>query len=115
MAAKGKKFHREKLAFIKRMLPEAKVNFPREMSIVKKIFDHFQNDIDFLSAVKPPFKFKDTLAFLISKDGWVYLELKRKEFYFKPQSIERHFEAGEKFGEDIELKKHKTLRQFLYE
>lgn len=115
MPSKQKKFHREKLAFIKKMLPDTKVNFPREMAAAKKIFDHFENDVDFLLSVKPPFKLKDSILYLISEKGIQYLELKRKEFYFKPKEVENHFESGEKCGDDVQSSRTQTLRQFLYE
>tara|TARA_B100000963_G_scaffold67137_2_gene55273 strand:+ start:57508 stop:58002 length:495 start_codon:yes stop_codon:yes gene_type:complete len=91
-------------------------NFPFQMSIVKKIFEKFNNDLDFLSKVKPPFKFKyPTLGYFLTQDGRQYLIKKYREFYYKPPSPDKFVDKGVKSGEDILSKNIKTLKEFLDE
>lgn len=96
------------------MIPDCKkVNFPREMTFAKRVFDFVEDDIEFLLVVKPPFKLKDSIAYLTSPDGQKYLTLKRKEFYFKPREQDFLLDDGVKFGEDMEVKPKPTIRKFL--
>ena len=91
-------------------------NFSFQMSIVKKIFKKFNNDLDFLSKVKPPFKFKyPTLGYFLTKDGRQYLIKKYREFYYKPPNPDKFVDNGVKSGEDILSKNIKTLKEFLDE
>ena len=85
------------------------------MHTVTKIFEQFDNDLDFLSKVKPPFELKDSIKYFLTKDGKEYLRKKHKEFYFKTPEKDKFVDTKEKAGEDIMEHKTKTLRDFLYE
>ena len=99
---KPKPFFKERRAFIQRMLGGGKSdNFALDMKAATDIFEKYKNDIDFLSKVKPPFKFEGSLKWLITNDGFKYLESKYKEFYYKPKSIDLLIDLGEKVGEDL--------------
>jgi len=84
-----------------------------EMHTATKVFECFENDTDFLSKVKPPFVFKNTIKYFLTKDGKEYLQKKHKEFYYKPPEKDKFVDTGVKSGEDILRKKTKTLRDFL--
>lgn len=116
MPAKTKKatFFKEKRDFISRMLNGSKpLNYSLDMVAAKKVFDQFDNDIDFLSKVKPPFKMNGSIKYFITAEGMKYLKKKYKEFNFKVPEHEIPLDLGEKAGEDIEVKKQITIRNFL--
>jgi len=109
-----KPFFVERREFVKRMLAGSKAkDWRMEMHTATKVFEHFKNDLDFLSKVKPPFVFKNTIKFFLTKEGREYLEKKYKEFNYKPPEKDKFVDTKEKFGEDIVSKKKKTLRDFL--
>ena len=118
--AKAKKqpkpFFKERKQFLKRMLGGLKpINYVFEMSTVTKIFTQFNNDLEFLSKVKPPFELKGTIKYFLTQDGREYLSKKHKEFYYKPPEKDKFVDTKEKSGEDTLENKKKTLRDFLYE
>ena len=84
-----------------------------EIHAATKVFECFKNDTDFLSKVKPPFVFKNTIKYFLTKDGKEYLQKKHKEFYYKPPEKDKFVDTGVKSGEDTLRKKPKTLRDFL--
>jgi len=109
-----KPFFTERREFVKRMLAGSKASDWRmEMHTATKVFEQFKNDLDFLSKVKPPFVFKNTIKFFLTKEGKEYLEKKYREFNYKPPEKEKFVDTKQKFGEDITSKKKKTLRDFL--
>jgi len=118
--AKAKKqpkpFFKERKEFLKRMLGGLKpINYVFEMSTVTKIFTQFNNDLEFLSKVKPPFQLKGTIKYFLTQDGREYLSKKHKEFYYKPPEKDKFVDTEVKAGQDILEKKKKTLRDFLNE
>ena len=90
-------------------------NYFFEMHTVTKIFEQFNNDLDFLSKVKAPFELKGTIKYFLTQDGREYLSKKHKEFYYKPPEKDKFVDMEVKVGEDILEKKKKTLRDFLNE
>jgi hypothetical protein len=118
--AKAKKqpkpFFKERKEFLKRMLGGLKpINYVFEMSTVTKIFTQFNNDLEFLSKVKPPFQLKGTIKYFLTQDGREYLSKKHKEFYYKTPEKDKFVDTEVKAGQDILEKKKKTLRDFLNE
>ena len=91
------------------------INYVFEMSTVTKIFTQFNNDLEFLSKVKPPFQLKGTIKYFLTQDGREYLSKKHKEFYYKPPEKDKFVDTEVKAGQDILEKKKKTLRDFLNE
>ena len=111
---KKPKYADYKRSFLKRMIGNQKPDsYPLEMSVVKKIFDFFDNDLDFLSKVKPHFKLNNSIKYFLTKDGKEYLVKKHREFYYKPPEKDKFVDTEVKSGEDILKKKKKTLRDFL--
>lgn len=111
---KAKPFFAERREFVKRMLAGSKAeNWQMEMHTATKVFEQFSNDIDFLCKVKPPFIFKNSIKFFLTKEGREYLDKKYKEFNYKPPEKDKFVDTKEKFGEDIMSNKKKTLRDFL--
>ncbi len=111
-----KPFFKERKEFIKRMLDGEKSEDMRlDMMVVTKVFEWFNNDLDFLSKVKPPFKLKGSIKYLRTKDGKDYLIKKYREFQYKPENHEVFVEEKAKVGEDIVKPKIKSLREFLNE
>jgi len=105
-----------KRSFLKRMLGNQKPSsYALEMSVVKKIFEGFNNDLDFLSKVKPPFQFKNSIKYFLTKEGKEYLLRKYREFYYKPPEKDKFVDNRVKSGEDILSKNIKTLKEFLDE
>ena len=118
--AKAKKqpkpFFKERKDFLKRMLGGSKpINYVFEMSTVTKIFAQFENDLDFLSKVKPPFELKGPIKYFLTKEGKEYLSKKYKEFNYKVPEQDKFVDTKEKSGEDTHESKSNTLRGFLYE
>lgn len=116
MAAKKqpKPFFKERREFLKRILGgKIDTSYTAEMVFVTRIFELMENDLEFLSKIKPPSFLKGSLAWFLSPDGKKFLNFKRKEFHFKVEKSENEVEFGEKFGEDVYEEKPKTLRQFL--
>jgi hypothetical protein len=112
----AKPHFKERKAFLKRMLGGAKpTNYVFEMHTVTKVFEEFQNDLDFLSKVKPPFELKYTIKYFLTKEGKEYLSKKYREFYYKPPEKDKFVDTEIKVGEDIMENKKKTLRDFLNE
>jgi len=61
--------------FIYRMLGNQKAqNYKLDMMAAKKIFAEFDNDIDFLSKVKPPFKMDGSIKYFLTEAGMKYLK-----------------------------------------
>ena len=120
MSAKTKKapkqptFFQERRFFIKRILGENVKEYSKEMLFTKKIFEKFNNDIDFLNNVKPPQFLKDSLAWFLCPEGIKYLERKHKEFHFQIEEYEKPVEVFEKAGDDVYVKQPRTIREFLY-
>lgn len=109
-----KPFFKERRAFISRILENTKPsNYALEMQAVTKIFELFDNDIDFLSKVKMPFKMNGSIKWLLTSEGIDYMNKKYKEFNFKPKEAPKIIDSGQKFGEDIYMKNKQTLRGFL--
>jgi hypothetical protein len=112
----AKPFFKERKAFLKRVLGGSKpTNYVFEMHTVTKVFEQFDNDLDFLGKVKPPFELKGTIKYFLTKDGREYLSKKHKEFYYKPPEKDKFVDTEVKVGEDTIEKKKKTLRDFLNE
>ena len=120
MSAKVKKekppsFFQEKRDFIYRMLGNKKSsNYKLDMMAAKKIFAEFDNDLDFLSKVKPPFPLDGTIKFFLSSGGMEYLKKKYREFKFIIPEHELPVDLGVKSGEDVYEPKPRTIREFLY-
>lgn len=109
-----KPFFKERKEFVKRLLDGKKSsNIALDISVASKVFERYKNDIDFLSKVKPPFKFEGSIKYLITKEGIKYMDMKYNEFKFKPKELENMVDFGEKIGEDIIVSTVKTLRNFL--
>ena len=113
---KPKPFFTARRQFIKRMLGGSKATDWRiEMHTATLIFNQFDNDLEFLEKVKPPFAFKNTIKYFLTKDGKEYLRKKHQEFYYKPPDKDKFIDTKEKAGEDILQTKKKTLKDFLNE
>jgi len=111
-----KPFFKERKEFIKRMLGGQKpVDHRLDMMVVTKIFATFENDLDFLSKVKPPFELKGTIKYFLTKDGKEYLLKKYREFNYKVPEADKYVDTKQKVGEDTHESKSNTLRGFLYE
>lgn len=106
-------FFQERRSFIRRILGEKVEQYSREMLFTKKIFEKFNNDIDFLNSVKPPAFLKGSLAWFLCPEGLKFLDKKYKEFYFKIQEWEKPVEVFEKAGDDVYVKQPRTIREFL--
>jgi len=114
--SKAPSFFQERKDFIKRMLDDGKSSdYKLDIMTASKIFKSFNNDIDFLSKVKPPFKLQGSIKYFLTKDGLEYLKRKHKEFYYKPINSEKMVDLNKKVGEDIVTERRKTLRDFLDE
>tara|TARA_R110000765_G_scaffold213348_2_gene318447 strand:- start:1701 stop:2150 length:450 start_codon:yes stop_codon:yes gene_type:complete len=114
----AKPYFKERREFLKRMLGGSKpTNYVFEMHTVTKIFEQFDNDVEFLSKVKPPFELKETIKYFLTHNGKEFLNKKHREFYYKLPEKDKFVDTKEKSGEDtLENKnKKKTLRDFLYE
>lgn len=110
----AKPFCNERKAFIKRMLNNGKSqDYRLDMMTATKIFEQFDNNIDFLGKVKPPFKLNGTIKYFLTPEGKDYLRKKKLEFDFKPQNFEKCIDHFEKVGDDILVKPRQTLRKFL--
>jgi len=110
-------YHRDRQLFISRMLGAGNSpNYKLDMMIVKEIFESFDNDLDFLHKVKPPFEFKKGagLLYFRSPAGKEYLRKKYNEFKFEVPEREKVVDLGVKAGEDIYEHKPTTIREFLY-
>ena len=109
-----KPFVKERKEFIKRMLDgEKSTNIGMDMAVATEVFKLFDNNIDFLSKVKPPFKLKGTIIYLRSQSGREYLTKKYREFLYRPKNHEDFVDEKKKTGEDIVQPKIRTLREFL--
>ena len=86
-----------------------------DMMVVTKIFAAFDNNLDFLSKVKPPFELNGSIKYFLTKDGEEYLLKKYREFNYKVPEGDKYIDTKEKVGEDIHQSKSNTLRGFLYE
>jgi hypothetical protein len=84
--------------------------------IAGEIFKSFENDVDFLSKVKPPFEFKKGSGLLYFRTiaGKEYLRKKYLEFKFIIPEQEKPVDLGVKSGDDIYEHQPRTLREFLY-
>ena len=69
--------------------------------------------MDFLGKVNTAFKFEGSIKYFFSKDGKEYLRKKKLEFEYNPENTEKMIDHLEKIGEDIEISKRPTLRNFL--
>lgn len=111
---KAKPFFKERKDFIKRMLGgEKSDDMSLDMMVVTQIFQSFDNNVEFLSKVKPPFKFKGNIIYLRSSAGKEYLRKKFLEFQYNPKNSEIFVDENKKRGEDIVVKKNQTIREFL--
>jgi hypothetical protein len=109
-----KPFFKERKAFIKRMLDGERSDCMKiDMMTATKIFQDFDNDLDFLASVKPPFKLNKSIKYFLTKDGQNYLQKKKKEFDYIPEKEEGIVDLGEKAGQDTFENKTLTLRDFL--
>lgn len=113
---KPQSFFKERKDFIKRMLSGAKsLDYKLDMMTATKVFKIFNNDLDFLSKVKAPFKLEGSIKYFLTRDGVQYLKKKKLEFDYKPKNFEKMVDHQDKMGEDIKIEKRKTLRDFLDE
>jgi hypothetical protein len=111
-----KPFFKDRRDFVKRMLGGSKAtDWRMEMHAATIVFNQFDNDLEFLEKVKPPFTFKNTIKYFLTKDGKEYLRKKHQEFYYKPPDKDKFIDTKEKAGEDILQTKKKTLKDFLNE
>lgn len=109
-----KPFFKERKEFIKRMLCGERSDCMKiDMMTATKIFQDFDNDLDFLLKVKPPFKFNKSIKYFLTKDGQQYLLKKKKEFDFMPEKENKIIDHNKKIGKDSITKKQKTLTEFL--
>lgn len=107
-------FFKERKEFIKRMLNDGKSsNYKLDMMTATKIFKSFNNDIDFLSKVKPPFNLNGSIKYFLTKEGQDYLRKKKLEFEYKPKNSEKIVDHSEKVGDDVMTSRKRTLRDFL--
>lgn len=90
-------------------------DYKLDIMTATKVFKAFDNDVDFLSKVKPPFKLDGSIKYFLSKDGRDYLVKKHREFHYRPKNIQKMVDQEEKSGEDAVVNKKKTLRNFLDE
>jgi len=88
-------------------------NLQLDMMVVTKIFELFDNNLEFLNNVSPPFVLDKSIKFFLTEDGKKYLDKKKMEFDYIPPEVEKIVDLNEKIGEDISTNKIKTLRQFL--
>ncbi len=110
----AKPFFKERKEFIKRLLDGKKSsNLALDMMTATKIFEKFDNDVDFLSKVKPLFKMDGSIKWFLTFDGMKFLDLKYKEFKYKPKKSEIMIDFEDKFGNDYVEYKPRTIRQFL--
>lgn len=108
-------YFQEKRDFLSRMLDNQKPdNYKLEMMVVKQVFQAFDNDLDFLSKVKPPFKMSGSIRYLITDAGMKYLKKKYLEFKFIIPEHEKPVDLGVKSGDDVYEKQPRTIRDFLY-
>jgi hypothetical protein len=113
---KASPFFKERRGFIKRMLDGDKsIDYRLDMMTATKVFKIFNNDLDFLSKVKAPFKLEGSIKYFLTADGMKYLKKKKLEFDYKPKNSEKMVAHRHKMGEDIKIEKRKTLRDFLDE
>ena len=111
-----KPFFKERKEFVKRMLGGKKpIDHRLDMMVVTKIFAAFENDLDFLGKVKPPFELNGSIKYFLTKDGKEYLLKKYREFNYKVPEADKYIDTKEKVGEDTHEGKSNTLRGFLYE
>jgi len=111
---KAKPFFKERKEFIKRMLSGNKSeNLQLDMMVVTKIFESFDNNVNFLNNVPPPFALDKSIKFFLTEDGKKYLSKKKLEFDYIPKKVDKIVDCNEKMGKDVETNKNKTLRQFL--
>jgi hypothetical protein len=109
-----KPFFSERKDFIKRMLDGGKSkDIALDMITATKVFEAFDNNIDFLAKVKPPFKLDGSIRYFLTADGKEFLRKKKLEFDYKPKNAEKIVDHFQKTGEDIMTNKHRTLRDFL--
>lgn len=109
-----KPFFAERKDFIKRMLDGGKSkDMMLDMITATKIFAYFENNIDFLGRVKPPFKLDGSIRYFLTAEGKEYLRKKKLEFDYKPKNNEKIVDHLEKIGDDIATSKPRTLRDFL--
>ncbi|MDB4314580.1 hypothetical protein N9955_00975 [bacterium] len=113
-AAKAPTFFKEKREFLRRMLDGGKSeNYALDMKAAKKVFEEFDNDIDFLGKVKPPFKMEGSIKYFLTSDGMKYLKKKYIEFKFILPEREKPVDLGVKVGDDIVTPNPRTIRKFL--
>ena len=109
-------YFKERQQFIRKMLNDNPSNeYKVDMVAATKIFKRFENDVDFLLKVKPPFKLDGSIKYFLTSDGLGYLDRKYREFNYKPKNSEKMVDHKFKFGEDRLIEKRKTLRDFLDE
>ncbi|MDB4317735.1 hypothetical protein N9973_00395 [bacterium] len=109
-------YFKERQQFIRRMLNDKpSVQYKLDIITATKVFKRFENDVDFLLKVKPPFELDGSIKYFLSSDGLEYLERKHREFHYKPKNSEKMVDHKSKFGQDIPVEKRKTLRDFLDE
>jgi hypothetical protein len=114
--AKQPSYFEERRQFIRSMLnDQPSSDYKKDMVAATKLFKHFENDVDFLLKVKPPFRFQGSIIYLLTKEGLEYLSKKQKEFHYKPKNSEKMVDHKFKIGEDRLIEKRKTLRDFLDE
>lgn len=111
---KAKPFFKERKDFVKRMLEGGSSDCMKlDMITVTKIFEDFDNNLDFLTKVKPPFKLNGSIKYFLTKDGKGYLIKKKKEFDYIPNVEKPIVDYKEKAGEDLFENKTQTLINFL--
>ncbi len=111
---KAKPFFKERKSFIKRMLNGGKSSsLQLDMMVVTKIFDKFDNNIEFLNSVSPPFALDGSIKYFLTGDGMKYLSKKKLEFDYIPSEAEKIVDLDIKMGKDIVTEKPKTLIEFL--
>jgi hypothetical protein len=104
---------KERKAFAVRMIGENKnIVWMAELKAAKDIFLVYP--VDFLNKVKKPPFHLNSLFFFLSEDGKKYLNLKLKEYLYKPKSYDI-VEEEEKVGEDWNGEKKRGFREFLNE
>jgi hypothetical protein len=109
-----KPFFKERKEFIKRMLDGERSDCMKlDMMTATKIFQDFDNNLDFLTKVKPPFKLNKSIKYFLTKDGQNYLLKKKQEFDYVPPEQESVIDHEEKVGEDLLTNRTQTLRDFL--
>ena len=105
-------FSKEKRLFKKNMLQGQDKEPMVNNTVVKKVFEEFAGNEEFLSLVKKPFNLKNLLYFRTA-NGRKYLKVKLSEFNRPEEAKKEIVSLDKRVGDDIVVRKPITLRNFL--